>query len=69
MKNHLNEWIAKRGYKKSWVAEQLGISNNVLSRWIHGKSNPSLENALRLAELLECRVDDLWELEQKKPQP
>lgn len=62
MKNNINYWIEKRGYKKKWVAEQIGVSQNVLSRWINGHSMPSLESALRLAKLLRCKVDDLYEL-------
>ncbi|KHE73139.1 helix-turn-helix transcriptional regulator [Halobacillus sp. BBL2006] len=56
----INEWIDKRGYKKKWVAEQLGVSGNVLSRWANGRSVPSLEHALDLAKLLECKVEDLF---------
>jgi len=62
MKNNINVWIAKRGYKKRYIAEKLGVSQTVLSRWINGHSNPSLENALKLANILKCKVDDLFEL-------
>jgi DNA-binding XRE family transcriptional regulator len=62
MTNNINYWIEKRGYKKKWIAQQLGVSDVVLSRWINNKSIPSLENALRLAALLECTVDDLFQL-------
>lgn len=61
MKNNINVWIAKSGYKKKYVAEQLGVSQTVLSRWINGHSMPSLENAFKLAKILNCKVDDLWE--------
>ena len=60
MKNNIDYWIDKRGYKKKWIAEQLGVTNTVLSRWINNHSNPSLENALKLARLLDCKVDDLF---------
>lgn len=60
MESNIDFWIEKRGYKKKWVAEQMGVSQNVLSRWITGRSKPSLENAFRLAELLDCKVDDLY---------
>ena len=61
LKNNLNKWITKSGYKKKYIADELGVSQTVLSRWISGKSNPSLENAFKLAELLRCKVDDLYE--------
>ena len=61
MRNNINVWIAKSGFSKKEVAAKLGVSNVVLSRWANGHSKPSLENALFLAEILNCKVDDLFE--------
>lgn len=66
MKSNINYWIEKRGYKKKWVAKQLGVSNEVFSRWVNDKSIPSVENLFKLAALLECKVDDLYTLEDKE---
>lgn len=63
MKSNLNVWIAKSGMSKKEVANKMGVSQEVLSRWINNHSKPSLENAFKLAELLNCKVDDLWERE------
>jgi len=60
MDNRINEYIERKGYKKKWVAQQIGVSQEVLSRWINGKNMPSLEKAFKLAEILECKVDDLY---------
>ncbi len=67
MKCRMNELIEEKGYKKKWVAQQLGVSADVLSRWINGRSMPSLEKAFQLAEILECKVDDLYI--KKRPPP
>lgn len=61
MKNNINVWIAKSEYKKKYVAKELKVSQTVLSRWINGHSKPSLINAFKLAHLLNCKVDDLYE--------
>ncbi|GGJ62155.1 helix-turn-helix domain-containing protein [Virgibacillus salexigens] len=66
MKSLINEQIEKRGYKKKWVSQELGVSQEVLSRWVNGKSMPSVENLFKLAELLDCKVDDLYEKVDKK---
>ena len=63
MKNNINVWIAIRGMSKKEVAQRLGVSQVVLSRWINGHANPSLENAFKLAKILNCKVDDLFELQ------
>ncbi len=65
MKCRLNEIIDEKGYKKKWIAAQLGVSADVLSRWINGRSMPSLEKAFALADILECKVDDLYEYRRK----
>lgn len=66
MKNNINVWIAKSGKSKKEVAALLGVSNVVLSRWINGHSMPSLINTFKLAYILGCKVDDLYELEDMK---
>lgn len=37
LKARLLEHIKKNGLKKSFVAEQIGISNSKLSNYLHGK--------------------------------
>ena len=61
MKSNIGEIIESRGYKKKWVAEQIGVSQNVLSRWINDGSMPSVLKLFELADLLDCKVDDLYE--------
>ncbi len=61
MKSNIEYWITKSGYKKKFIADKLSISQTVLSRWINDRSKPSLENAFKLADILNCKVDDLYE--------
>jgi len=61
MECKMNDLIEEKGYKKKWIASQLGVSADVLSRWVNGRSMPSLEKAFELAYILECKVDDLYE--------
>ncbi len=60
MKSNINVWIAKSEMSKKEVAEKMEVSQTVLSRWINNKSKPSLEKAFKLAEILDCKVDDLY---------
>lgn len=66
MKSRINEMIELRGYKKKWVASRLGVSQEVLSRWINDRSKPSLDNAFKLSHILNCKVDDLYTSEDDK---
>jgi len=61
LKCKIGYWIELRGYKKSWVAKQIGVSNVVLSRWINDVSMPSVVKLFELAEFLDVKVDDLYE--------
>ena len=60
LKSNIGSWIEKRGYKKTWVAKQIDVSNVVLSRWINDVSMPSVIKLFELAELLECEPGDLY---------
>ncbi|RDW18056.1 XRE family transcriptional regulator [Oceanobacillus arenosus] len=61
LKSRIGYWIEIRGYKKMWVAKQIGVSHVVLSRWINDVSIPSVVNLFKLAVLLDCKVDELYE--------
>ena len=42
------------------LAEQIGIKQNSYSDWETGKNEPSLENLIKLADLLEVSIDWLF---------
>lgn len=45
------------------VAEKLKVSIQSFSSWVTGRGNPTLEGAFKLAKVLDCKVDDLWDYE------
>ena len=63
MKLRINECIKESGYKKKYVAEQLGITARTLSRWIMGESSPTFDQLVKLATVLDCEFEDLYEKE------
>ena len=48
------------------LAEQIGISQKSYSHWETGKNEASLENLIKLADLLEVSIDWLFGREQMK---
>jgi transcriptional regulator with XRE-family HTH domain len=42
-----------------WLAEQIGKDPSTVSKWCSNKSQPSLEDLFRIAELLEVNYTDL----------
>ena len=44
---------------QEYVAEQLQVSRQAVSKWEMGKSEPSTNNLIKLAELFSCDVSEL----------
>ncbi len=64
MKNNIRKWRHFRAKTQSQLAHDLTTSEAMIRRWEKGENLPSVENAIRLAKALDCRVEDLFELEE-----
>ena len=62
----LKELRKKKGLKQQEIAELLGVKRNTYSDWENGKTEPSFENLIKLADLLEVSLDWLFGREQMK---
>lgn len=56
----LKELRLKKGLKQQELAEILGIKRNTYSDWENGKTEPSYENLVKLADLFEVSLDWLF---------
>jgi putative molybdopterin biosynthesis protein len=63
LQNRLVELRQKHGLKQQEVAARAGITRQSLSNLETGRSAPSTTLALRLAQALGCRIEDLFWLE------
>lgn len=59
----IEELIRKKGYQKRYIAEQMGITNNTLTHWMKNRSMIKLDQAVKLAEVLNCELEDLFIIE------
>ena len=57
--NRLKLELVERKRTGKWLAEQLGKDPSTVSKWCSNKSQPSLEDLFRIAELLEVNYTDL----------
>jgi len=57
MHNKLNEWIKKNGYKKQYIAEQVGISYPALYQIIKGNSKPTKPVAILIKQFTNGEID------------
>jgi ribosome-binding protein aMBF1 (putative translation factor) len=55
----LRRFIAEGGMNQEQLADKIGISRQMLSRYVRGTSTPSGFTLSRLAEILKCDIRDL----------
>lgn len=49
----------KVGLTQQELADQMQVTKSTISNWENGYSNPNLEKAIRLSDILNCDVKDL----------
>ena len=57
--HNLRKAIVNRGINQDKLSEMLGISRQMLTRYVKGTSTPSGYNISRLAKVLDCDVREL----------
>lgn len=66
--NRLRVILAERNIRQIDMAETIGVSNKTLSNIVSQKYNTSLEVALKIADYLNVKVDDIFELDKEEKQ-
>lgn len=59
MLNRLKAALAEQGRTNRWLSEQLGKSENTVSRWCANKIQPSIQQLNEIAEVLNVDVHTL----------
>lgn len=59
----LRQRIQESKYNQSELAKKLGISRQMITKYITGERKMSLEIAINISLLLNCQVTDLYILE------
>jgi len=59
MLNRLKAALAEQGKTNRWLAEQLGKSENTVSRWCANKVQPSIQQLNEIAQLLKVDIKEL----------
>ena len=57
--NRIKGVLAEKGIKQTWLAEKLGKSYNMVNSYVQNRSQPSLEDLYKIAEILEVKTKDL----------
>ena len=59
MLNRLKAALAEHGKPNRWLSEQLGKSENTVSRWCANKVQPSIQQLYEIAKHLDVDVREL----------
>lgn len=57
--NRIKIALAEQNKTNRWLAEKIGKSDITISRWVQNKRQPSLEQLVEIAKLLEISPKDL----------
>lgn len=58
---NLEKQLIASGLSKGELAERLGITNAMLSRYLRGTSMPSIDKGYLIANVLGCSVEELFD--------
>jgi DNA-binding XRE family transcriptional regulator len=56
----LKERLREAGLAPYCLSKETGIPAASIRNWIRGRTQPILSSALRIANHLGCRVEDIW---------
>ncbi len=59
MMNRIKAVLEEKGIKQTWLSEKLGKSYNMVNSYVQNRSQPSLEDLNRIADILDIDVKDL----------
>ena len=63
--NRIKVVLVEKNFSSKWLAEQLGKNEATISRWCTNDVQPTLNTLLSIANLLNVKITDLINNEQK----
>lgn len=58
--NNIKEFRKKKNLSQTDIAQLMNIKQNTFSQWETGRSKPGVIQALKLAEILDTTVENLY---------
>lgn len=59
MTNNIKEIRQKKNISAYQLSKELGISKSAVSQWENNKTVPSLENLIKISQILNVSIDEL----------
>jgi len=58
--NRLRVVLAEKNKRNKWLADQLKVSRNTVSKWLNNTQQPTLKTFYKIAVLLEVDMRELF---------
>ena len=62
MENNLKKIVTNKGYKHSFLAKLVGVSDTAFSYWINNHRQPSGIYVARLCKELDCIAQEIYDV-------
>ena len=63
--NRIKVVLVEKKRTSKWLSEQIGVTPSTVSKWCTNSSQPDLGNLLKIADLLEVDIRELFVREYK----
>ncbi len=63
MKNRIKVMRAEKNLSQDELAKEIEVSRQTINAIENGKFNPSVKLAMRMSQVFECKVEDIFQLE------
>jgi DNA-binding XRE family transcriptional regulator len=63
VKNNLKQILKDKGIKQSWLADKANVDKSTITNILKNRFNTNIEVAIKIAKVLEMRVEDIWIVE------
>lgn len=57
--DNLKHLLKSQGYTYAEFAEKFDLSAQAIGKWVGGENEPSIQNLLKIAQILKVTLDDL----------
>lgn len=59
-KNRLKSIIEGSGVKQRFIAEKIGVTDALLSKWVNNRVQPRIDNLFKLSKALDCEIEEIY---------
>lgn len=64
VKSRIKIILVQKEVSQKEFAKMMGVSPQQANNWVSGRTIPKMETLLKMSEILDCSINDFYELEE-----